>query len=278
MGLRITTLSENNAAIGDFVGEWALSILIETDDTKVLLDTGQGHSCVYNADLLGVELGTIDKIVLSHGHFDHTGGLREVLRRMRKKVEILAHPDIWQPKYSDRTRRNPRYIGIPFQQNELESLGALFVLDKKPVKINDFIMTTGEVPMITPYEEVDAALYVKEGSGLRPDNVMDDQAIIIRTGIGLIIILGCAHRGMMNTIYHAKQLTGEDKLYAVVGGSHLISASEERFWQTVAALRETGVQKLGLCHCTGQKAISLLAQEFGENFFFNQAGMAVELL
>jgi 7,8-dihydropterin-6-yl-methyl-4-(beta-D-ribofuranosyl)aminobenzene 5'-phosphate synthase len=277
MGLRITTLSENTASIGDFLAEWGLSILIETDETKILLDTGKGYSSVYNADTLGVDLRTIDKIVLSHGHFDHTGGLREILRRIRKNVEIIAHPDVWQPKYSSRGSEQMRYIGIPFQRPELENFGAVFVLGNKPVKINDSIVTTGEVPMTTSFETIDSLLFVKEGSVLQPDKVMDDQAVIIRTKVGLVIILGCAHRGMINTLYHARQLTGEEEIYAVMGGSHLIDASEERLWQTIAALRELGVEKLGLCHCTDLKAISFLAQEFGDAVFFNKAGTVIEI-
>jgi 7,8-dihydropterin-6-yl-methyl-4-(beta-D-ribofuranosyl)aminobenzene 5'-phosphate synthase len=275
MGIRITTLSENTASIGDFLAEWGLSILVETDKTKVLLDTGKGCSSVYNADTLGIDLRAIDKIVLSHGHFDHTGGLREILRRMRKKVEIIAHPDIWQPKYS--RREEGRYIGIPFQRSELESLGAMFVLSEKPAKIDDSIMTTGEVPMVTSFEEIDSVLLVKKDSVLQPDPVMDDQALIVKTTVGLVVILGCAHRGMINTLYHARQLTGENKIYAVMGGSHLMDASEKRLWQTIAALRNLGVQRLGLCHCTDLRAISLLAQEFGEALFFSKAGTVIEI-
>jgi 7,8-dihydropterin-6-yl-methyl-4-(beta-D-ribofuranosyl)aminobenzene 5'-phosphate synthase len=277
MGLRITTLSENTAAIGDFMAEWGLSVLIETGETNVLLDTGKGYSSVYNADTLGVDLRTIHKIVLSHGHFDHTGGLRDILRRIGKSVEVIAHPDVWQPKYSSRGSERTRYIGIPFQQSELESLGAVFVLENKPVKITDSIMTTGEVPMVTSFEEIDSLLFVKDDSALKPDKVMDDQALIIKAEAGLVIVLGCAHRGMINTLYHARQLTGEEKIYAVMGGSHLIDASEERLWQTITALRELGVKKLGLCHCTDLKAISLLAQEFGDAVFFNKAGTVVEI-
>jgi 7,8-dihydropterin-6-yl-methyl-4-(beta-D-ribofuranosyl)aminobenzene 5'-phosphate synthase len=277
VGIRITTLSENTSSIGDFLAEWGLSVLIETDNAKVLFDTGKGYSSVYNADTLGIDLRTIDKIVLSHGHFDHTGGLRDILRRMRKKVEVLAHPDVWQPKYSRRENADGHYIGIPFQRSELENLGAIFVLGEKPVKIGDSIMTTGEVPMHTSYEEIDTLLFVREGSILRPDKVMDDQAILIRTQSGLVVVLGCAHRGMVNTLYHARDLTGENRIYAVMGGSHLIDASEERLWQTVAALRDLGVRKLGLCHCTDLRAISFLAREFGEALFFNKAGTVVEI-
>lgn len=277
MGIRITTLSENTASIGDFLAEWGLSILVETGKTKVLLDAGKGPSSVFNADSLGVDLRTIDKIVLSHGHFDHTGGLREVLRRMRKSVDVIAHPDIWQPKYSRREGEEGKYIGIPFQRNELESLGAVFVLSKQPVILDDSILTTGEIPMVTSFEEIDVALCVREGAVWLPDKVMDDQSLVIKTGEGLVVILGCAHRGIINTLYRARELTGDNRIYAVLGGAHLMDASEIRVWQTTAALQELGIQKLGLCHCTDLRAISLLTREFGEAFFFNKAGTVTEI-
>jgi 7,8-dihydropterin-6-yl-methyl-4-(beta-D-ribofuranosyl)aminobenzene 5'-phosphate synthase len=101
MKLQITTLSENTAGLGSFLAEWGLSILIETDEANILFDTGQSISASHNAELLGIDLSQIDKIVLSHGHFDHTGGLKQVLRRIGKEIEIIAHPDIWQVKYRD---------------------------------------------------------------------------------------------------------------------------------------------------------------------------------
>lgn len=276
MTLHITTLSENTAGMGDFLGEWGLSILIETDTANVLLDTGTSVSAVHNADTLGIDFSKVDKIVLSHGHYDHTGGFRDVLRRMKKEVEIIAHPDIWQTKYSRREGKPDRYIGIPFQREELESLGARFRLTKEPTKITEHIWTTGEVPMVTEYETIDPGLFIKQNSGFIPDSVMDDQAIIVKTERGLVIILGCAHRGMINTIYHAQEITGVNKIQAIIGGSHLIGASEERLYQSIAALKDLGVQKLGLCHCTDLPVISILAQEFGENIIFNKAGTRLE--
>ena len=108
MELYITTLSENTAGMGDFLAEWGLSILVETDESNVLLDTGKSISASYNADTLGIDLRRIDKVVLSHGHFDHTGGLRKVLLKMRKEVEIIAHPDVWGDKYHRRQGRRDR--------------------------------------------------------------------------------------------------------------------------------------------------------------------------
>ena len=275
MSLRITTLSENTAG-RDFLGEWGLSILVETENATILFDTGKSISTVYNVDTLHMDLARVSKIVLSHGHYDHTGGLRDVLRRMGKEVEVIAHPDIWQAKYARRKDEPDRYIGIPFQRKELESLGARFKLAKESLKIADNIMTTGEVPMATDFEQVDDGLFVRDDLDWQPDKVMDDQALVIKTGAGLVVILGCAHRGMINTLYHARKLTGVDKIHTVIGGSHLVGVSEERLWQTIDALRSLGIQRMGLCHCTDLPAASILHQEFGETFFFNKAGSITE--
>jgi len=277
MKLRITTLSENTAGIGNFLAEWGLSILVETDEVNILLDTGQSISASYNADILGIDLSKIDKIVLSHGHFDHTGGLRQILRRMKKEVEIIAHPDMWAVKCVRREGWRGGYIGIPFQRQELESLGAVFNLTAKPVKITDNIMTTGEIPMVTDFEEIDASLFVKEDTGWQPDKLLDDQALIIETEPGLVVILGCAHRGVINTLYHAQQLTGVKPIHALLGGCHLFGASEQRIQSTIAALKELDVQRLGLSHCTGLPAAGIMAQEFGEKFFYNNAGTSISL-
>jgi 7,8-dihydropterin-6-yl-methyl-4-(beta-D-ribofuranosyl)aminobenzene 5'-phosphate synthase len=277
MGLQITTLSENTAGLGGLMAEWGLSFLVETEEANILFDTGQSLSASHNADVMGIDLRLVDKIVLSHGHFDHTGGLKQVLLRIGKEIEVIAHPDIWAAKYGRLEGNEAQYIGIPFHRQTLESLGARFNLSREPVKISDNLMTTGEIPMVTEYETIEPRLVVKEGNRFKPDKLLDDQALIITTGAGLVVILGCAHRGVINTLYHARKLTGVEAIYAVFGGCHLINATEERIWLTIAALQELGVQQMGFSHCTGLAASAIMAREFGDRFLFNIAGTTISL-
>jgi 7,8-dihydropterin-6-yl-methyl-4-(beta-D-ribofuranosyl)aminobenzene 5'-phosphate synthase len=274
MAVTITTLSENTANYG-LLGEWGLSILVEAEGKRILFDTGLGASAVHNAHVLRVDLRPLDGIVLSHGHNDHTGGLRDVLRETGP-VEVIGHPEIWKPKRAG-NRDMHIFIGIPFRQEELESLGASFNLTRDPVWIGEDIVTTGEIPMVTDYEQIDPHVLLVEGDDVIPDPVVDDLSLVVKTEDGLVVILGCAHRGVINTLLHAQDLTGEKRIHAVVGGIHLIGGSEERLIRTASDIRELGVKRLGVSHCTGLYASGWLAREFGDAFFFNNAGMRLTI-
>lgn len=274
MSLRITTLSENTAGMPGVIAEWGLSVLVDTGKTKVLFDTGASSSVPHNVRPLGVELSQIDKIALSHGHYDHTGGLMGVLRQAGKPMEIIAHPDVFANKYA-KAGDFERYIGIPFKREELESIGASFTLSEGPVWLSDDIVTTGEVPMVTGYEEIEPMMQVKEGNDFIPDAFRDDQALVVKTELGLVVVLGCAHRGAINTIIRAREVTGVERVHTVIGGTHLVRASEERITLTAAALQEMGVQRVGVSHCTGLNSSVLLAQQLGDIFFFNNTGTSI---
>jgi 7,8-dihydropterin-6-yl-methyl-4-(beta-D-ribofuranosyl)aminobenzene 5'-phosphate synthase len=278
MEMRATTLSENSAFAvpRGMLGEWGLSVLMERDDRKTLLDAGSGISAAHNGDLLGISWDRIAAMVLSHGHYDHTGGLREVLTRIRKQVKVIAHPDVFGAKFIQYSKNDPpRYIGIPFQRVELEGLGADFQLTSEPVWLSENVVTSGEIPMITDFETIDAGLCVRKNGEMAPDPLKDDQALFIKTSLGLVVVLGCAHRGAINTLHHARRVTGVETIHCVIGGTHLIRASEVQMEMTIATLKELGVKRLGVSHCTGMPAAVRLAQEFGPGFFFNNSGSVV---
>jgi len=275
MSIKITTLSENTANIG-YLAEWGLSILVTVDSLNILLDTGASISTVHNADKLGIDLSKVDKIVLSHGHYDHTGGLADVLRRTGP-IDIIAHPDIFAAKYAYHEGKE-LYVGIPFSRAELESLGARFKLSREPVVLGEGITTTGEVPFVTDFEQVDREVFIKDGNNLLPDPLADDLSLIIESKKGLIVILGCAHRGIINILRHARNLTCKEKVYAAIGGAHLFRASEEQVNQTIAALKSIGVERLGMSHCTGFKAACRISKEMPDAFFLNNAGSRFTLI
>jgi 7,8-dihydropterin-6-yl-methyl-4-(beta-D-ribofuranosyl)aminobenzene 5'-phosphate synthase len=274
--ISITTLSENTACYG-CLGEWGISLLIEADGLRILMDTGLSITALHNAKVMDVDLTTIDRIILSHGHADHTGGLRDVLK-IRGNVPVIGHPDIWSEKYTIRDgQTEEKFIGIPFPSEELVSYGANFQLSKKAIHISEHIMTTGEIPMTTDYEVIENNLFVKENGYLVPDKLADDLALIIDTDYGLVVILGCGHRGIINTLRHAQNITGKEQVYAAIGGTHLFRASEERIAKTIAELRSMGVQRLGVSHCTGFHASAILSQVLPDEFVLNNAGTRLSL-
>ena len=279
MKLRLTTLNDNTAGRWDMVAEWGLSILVQTDELTVLLDTGQKDAVIHNAEALKIDLHTVDKVVWSHGHVDHTGGLRPVLLRARKEMEIIVHPSALEPKYVRHPKEKERsiFIGMPYLKEDIENLGAHFTLSQKPVWLSEHILTTGEIPLTTDYEQVDADAQVKHEGHIQKDSIPDDQALIIKTGEGLVVVLGCAHRGIINTLRYARQLTGVEHIHTVVGGAHLRGDTTGQIERTINDLKEFGIEHLGLLHCTSMPAIVRLAQEFGDVVFYNNAGASFNI-
>jgi 7,8-dihydropterin-6-yl-methyl-4-(beta-D-ribofuranosyl)aminobenzene 5'-phosphate synthase len=274
MDLTVHTLCENTVSGIGFEAEWGWSALVTTGERRVLLDTGARCAAVRNADTLGVNLGSIDRIVLSHAHRDHSGGLIEMLNRTGP-VDIVAHPAIWERKCKmDADGKNPKYNGVPFSRWDLESR-ARFSLHREPVRLAENLTTIGEVPMVTDFEVAEPAFHVQEGDGLRHDTLPDDLALAVETDKGLVVVLGCAHRGMINTILRAREITGEMRVHAVLGGTHLYPKNRDQVFRTIKALKDLGVGRIGVSHCTGVTAAMELSSAFGDQFFFNNSGNRV---
>jgi len=274
MKARITVLCENSVGRVIGSGEHGFSAFIETEQDHALFDTGNGHGIVSNSLTFNKDLRTVRKIVLSHGHNDHTGGLPEVLK-LTGKVDVHAHPHIFLDRIGVRKldgRETRRYAGLIYKKTYLEFLGANFVLNQDFREIGKGLFLTGEVPRHTSFEKNDPALFVEIDGKLVQDTLMDDQSLVLDTGKNLILILGCAHSGMMNIIHHVMSKTGKQKFEAILGGTHLDFLTPEQLEESIKALKQMEIEKIGVSHCTGMRAASRLHQEFGDRFVYGCVG------
>lgn len=276
MKLTLTTLSENTASVPGCLAEWGWSMSIRTDNRSILFDTGAGVAAVRNAETFDIDLKSVDTVVLSHSHSDHTGGAREILGRAARP-KLVAHPALWIPKYKKSVTQNRiDYKGIPFAKEEIEK-SAVLHLSKTPVQIAENIWTTGEIPRKTDFESIEDHFLVKENETFHPDDFPDDLALVCKTPEGLVIVLGCAHRGIINTIRHAQEITGEPTIRMIIGGTHLYPKKDAQVRKALQALRAMDIRRIGVSHCTGMKAAMQLADAFGDRFFFNHAGGVISI-
>ncbi len=226
----IKCIVDNNIKLSsNFWGEHGLSFLIQNKE-KFLFDTGKSFDVFnHNLETLGEKKEDISKIFISHGHYDHTGGLLEILKYSNAKV--FAHPSIFDAKYK-KTATETKYIGVPFKKKDFPDIS----LTKESIELSKNIFTTGQIERTFDFEKVSSIFLKKVGSRYNHDEIIDDQALVIKTHIGGVVILGCNHSGLLNTIEHSKDLIGDD-VFLVLGGTHLVSADEKKISLTVEYLK-----------------------------------------
>ena len=276
--MKITILCENSVGVPfGVIGEHGFACYIETAKGNYLFDTGQGFGIVQNSLILKKNLSKIDGIIISHGHYDHTGGLDKVLAITGKK-NIYAHPDIFIKRFWEKENTS-KFIGIPFRKSYLESIGANFKFNTDLVEIEKGLFLTGEIPRLNEFEKGDLNMYAidKEQNKIKPDPIKDDLSLIIDTPKGLIIVLGCAHAGMINIINYAIEKLNKNKIYAIIGGTHLGFSSDIQFEETLNVIDKYKIELLGVSHCTGLPKASLLHSKLKNRFFFGSVGATLEI-
>jgi 7,8-dihydropterin-6-yl-methyl-4-(beta-D-ribofuranosyl)aminobenzene 5'-phosphate synthase len=214
--------------------------------------------------------------MISHGHYDHTGGLPAVLQ-IRGPVDVWGHPDLFMERTWS-SQGKSRFVGIRYSRSYLESLGANFRLGTEMAAVGPGVFLTGEIPRTSAFEKDDANLSacLPDGEKVRPDPLKDDLSLIIESDKGLILVLGCAHAGMINIIEHALGKMNRDQIYAIIGGTHLGFSSDEQFEETVKVIEQFKIGRIGVSHCTGLAKASLLHAKFKDRFFFGSVGSVLE--
>ncbi len=280
MNWKITILCENTVPRPGLLGEHGFAAYIETPDGNILFDTGQGFSLIPNALRLQKDLRQVSRLVFSHGHFDHTGGLLAFLG-LHGPCDIVAHPDVlserfrWMPQGAE---EKPVSIGIPWREAYITSRGARFQWITTFTEIAPNVYVTGEVPRQSPFETGDPKFVIRRNGEWAPDPLLDDCSLVLKTSQGLVIVLGCAHSGLINILDHAVAKTGEDRIHAILGGTHLGFSAPAQLENTLAALKKYRIELLAPSHCTGQHPVARLAAEFGEKFAFGHVGFMLGLM
>lgn len=274
----VTVLAENTARGLGVLGEHGLAWWIDTGTHRVLFDTGQGLVLASNARRLGADLAAADAIALSHGHSDHVGGLETVLAAA-PAATLHLHPAAVGRRFTGSDRRPlGRRLSTDFMETEAFRAGARrVVVSREPQEIVPGVWTTGEIPRTNDFEDVGGPFFLDEVL-TQPDPILDDQAVFFTSREGTIVVLGCAHAGVVNTLEHIRTLTGGAPVHTVVGGMHLLNADERRLTETFAALRRLGVHRFGPNHCTGLYATTLFWREFPGRCFPCAAGSRLELV
>jgi len=248
----------------------------------LLFDTGYStYGVPHNIDLLGVDLGSIEAVVMSHGHMDHTGSLYPILERLGRPVPVVAHPEAFHgPRFFGLNDGRKLRFPVTLKREDLARLGGEVIESRQPVLLADgTVLVTGEVERATPFEKGLPNATLERNGKEEKDPIRDDQALAIHLkGKGLVIVSGCAHAGIINTILHAGKVTGVREIYAVIGGFHLSGPLFEPIIEkTVEALSEMHLKMIVPMHCTGWKAIQRFAEAFPDSFVLNSVGTTFSL-
>ena len=270
--LRIVILSDNQAEPG-FVAEHGFAMLIEMDRRRILFDCGKDPSVLdANADAAGVDLSSVDALVLSHGHYDHTGGILYLLERV-PTLPVYCHPGIRKTRYSIRDA-SPKDISVPPEASHaldhMPRENLHFV--EGPLQLNKNLLLSGPIPRQTDYEDTGGPFFL-DTSALQADPLNDELVLLCSLAEGIVVCTGCSHSGIVNILHWTRKRFPQQDILSVVGGFHLCNASEERMQKTFDALQKLPVRQWIPCHCTGETATDAFLKEFPGKACSGAAGL-----
>jgi len=274
--IEITTLSENYVERGvlsasKLMGEQGLSFYLNQGQWKLLFDTGNGLSLLHNTSILNVPIEKLNGVVISHGCYGHHGGLESLLQAT-KRQNIYVHPHIFKDKWILKKGKEPRYHSI-LNRDRMESLGAKFVLRENTLELSDNIFLLGPFVRKSPTQDGNINnRYYRKDDALEIDLLSDEQILAIKTPEGLVLVSACTHNGLINTAEQALEMTGEQRIHAILGGLHTYGCSEAEISGLAHWLNEKGVSLLLCCHCTGFETANIFKKHFTGQVLQNYVG------
>ena len=247
--MKLQVIVDNHTYIDQyFLGEPAVCFYIEDEEKKILFDAGYSEIVLSNAEKMHIDLSRLTHIVLSHGHDDHTRGLKFLKEKIDlSKTKLITHPDCLLPK-----RDGSIEIGCPLNETDIRKICS-YQPSAEPVKITEHLTFLGEIPSIYAFEKRAPIGEVNKGSGWEEDLVMEDSALVYRSKKGLLIITGCSHSGICNIIDYAKKVCHNEHIYGIIGGFHLLK-QDKRLDETVQTLSKMEIEQFYPCHCVSFEA------------------------
>lgn len=260
--LKITVLMENQAADPIFKSQWGLSLLLQYEAAAILFDTGEDACFLDNLTHLKINADNLTHIVLSHGHYDHTGGLAALLSSFGSSPSntlplLITHPGALTKRYRIKNGKTADLSMPPGSRKALAAYPKV-TFSAKPLWLNNQIVFLGEIPRKYPHLTCLAGMLYESD---QPDPILDDSGLAIITPGGLVVITGCAHAGVVNIIEHAQAVTGINKVYALIGGLHLHDAPQPVIDGTMTCLNKLGIEKILHGHCTGEVCFGARGQK-----------------
>lgn len=289
MGLKITTLIENNPGDKkDLYFEHGLSLLIEADGKRILFDTGQSGDFIKNAKTLNQSLTDLDFVILSHGHYDHSGGFRKFIEAVEKSPGLIIGEEFFKPKYKRVSENEYKYNGNSFDEIFIKNKQIplrkvkedIIYLTKNIMVFHNFDRSAEYEKLSDKFFILDSLENIESSSYNRSDYVRDefsDEIVLgINTKKGMVVIVGCSHAGIINIINTIRKRT-DIPIYAVIGGTHLVDADEFRIQQTVSSFEAMNIRYIAVSHCTGEQGMEEIKKNMGEKFILNNTGRVINL-
>lgn len=271
--MKIHILADNRVKTRGFLAEHGLSVFIKHKNNNILFDTGQSDVYLKNAKVMEIDLTASDCIILSHGHYDHCGGLIH-FPKTEVSPKIYAHKLAFTKRFTG-SYKAYRDIGVPWSIDENETIKNNLVFNKKTCKIAPDITLCAEIPSTQAFEDVPKGFYTGDNKAL--DMMKDEQMLIIERDEGLVVFLGCSHPGIINCLRYALKLFPDRRIDTLVAGMHLENVSPMRLQMTIQCLMDLKINRVVPLHCTGISAISEMKHFLGSRCLALCSGDVLEI-